>query len=137
MTLQMHSMRAPCASCHAQSWLNPAHELDGHARSAMRHALHVCSDMRASCTLCMQRSRSVSLICLACSQVVLSLPNARQGTGGPSDVQFAGTLEPCKDDMDCVLLFDGASFRLETIGLQVKARCATGLIVCAAIPACT
>ena len=36
------------------------------------------------------------------------------------DAAFAGKYEPSRDGLDCVALFDGASFRLELLGAAVK-----------------
>ncbi len=38
------------------------------------------------------------------------------------DVHFTGSTEHAKDELDCVAVFDGTSFRLELLSGQVKLR---------------
>ena len=52
-------------------------------------------------------------------QVALALPSGN-GNGGQVEHQFCGTFEHSKDDMDCVLLFDGRSFRMEALAGRIN-----------------
>lgn len=52
-------------------------------------------------------------------QVALALPSSN-GNGGQVEHQFCGTFEHSKDDMDCVLLFDGRSFRMEALAGRIN-----------------
>lgn len=49
--------------------------------------------------------------------MALTLPNSN---AGQPDQQFRGNFEHSKDDMDCVLLFDGSSFRLEALAGRIN-----------------
>jgi hypothetical protein len=51
-------------------------------------------------------------------QVAICLPNE----AGDMDVHFTGSTEHAKDELDCVAVFDGTSFRLELLSGQVKLR---------------
>lgn len=50
-------------------------------------------------------------------QVALALPNG--GTGNAAH-QFRGNFEHSKDDMDCVLVFDGHSFSLQALAGRIN-----------------
>lgn len=50
-------------------------------------------------------------------QATLSLPNSKASQG---HVQFEGTLEHGKDGVDCVLVFEGGSCRLEALAGHVN-----------------
>lgn len=52
-------------------------------------------------------------------QVALALPNGNSDMA-QGEHQFCGNFEHSKDDMDCVLLFDGRSFRMEALAGRIN-----------------
>lgn len=59
--------------------------------------------------------------------MALTLPNSN---AGQPDQQFRGNFEHSKDEMDCVLLFDGSSFRLEALAGRVNGVRSVGAYGC-------
>ena len=56
-------------------------------------------------------------------QVVVQLPDS---TCEGADVAFSGRYESSRDNLDCVALFDGTSWRVELVQGLVKTLKATG-----------
>lgn len=48
--------------------------------------------------------------------ITLQLPNCTAGN-------FEGPLEPSRDGLDCVAIFDGTQFRIEVLDATIKAKC--------------